>query len=542
MLDASAQLIDRKYKGLRLSTEADIGHYPCPDTIKVLFFKKVVDMDIMLPTWLPILGYDSITVLEGDVIPKPNSKHVDTHVSPGDLPMYHYTHDFSFNVRPDPTPDDRYTRLLALQVKEEKKGDTIYRDTVLRKYIHVEWETGLAQSNKKNICSELNKQGKSCGFYTAGHVRRDIIWNWPTLGDWVHVEGLWIWDRGHPPAGTEIHPARLVAIRRNLPDKIEVPDFDGNHQLKSVFATRIDIFGSGDGGALMNNMQGVPDFVERTPMNAKNYKFRVRQTLPRPSPRAELKFFWKKQKGDDFPDKAGEFKITPMPEGDEVLKESFVWIEIPWKGKLNTAVFARSVFVYWDEGNAVAADYQIDSYNVKLESIWFRKRKEFVSRSELRVFFEVGGSWIFFNEFIDVENILDQGLGKTTKRLWEINKEFTVHVPIDRKFRVHAGGWEADGLDRIFGDLIDDNSPCNTKTKRLVNRKLNVMSPLKPYGCIDDHIGEVHQMHSPMDLIDKNVFEVPSDGRKEPDICPCNNGNQTDIFRLKYRIDKIHSQ
>ncbi|MBN4062509.1 hypothetical protein JYU20_04850, partial [Bacteroidales bacterium AH-315-I05] len=184
----------------------------------------------------------------------------------------------------------------------------------------------------------------------------------------------------------------------------------------------------------------------------------------------------------------------------------------------------------------------IDSYNVKLESIWFRKRKEFVSRSELRVFFEVGGSWIFFNEFIDVENILDQGLGKTTKRLWEINKEFTVHVPIDRKFRVHAGGWEADGLDRIFGDLIDDNSPCNTKTKRLVNRKLNVMSPLKPYGCIDDHIGEVHQMHSPMDLIDKNVFEVPSDGRKEPDICPCNNGNQTDIFRLKYRIDKIHSQ
>src|SRR5262249_15936913 len=27
----------------------------------------------------------------------------------------------------------------------------------------------------------------------------------------------WIWDRGHPPANTEIHPPRLVAIRRDLP-------------------------------------------------------------------------------------------------------------------------------------------------------------------------------------------------------------------------------------------------------------------------------------------------------------------------------------
>src|SRR6266566_7327196 len=47
------------------------------------------------------------------------------------------------------------------------------------------------------------------------HQRREVIWNWPTLSDRVHVEGLWIWDRGHPPADTEIHSPRLVAIQRH---------------------------------------------------------------------------------------------------------------------------------------------------------------------------------------------------------------------------------------------------------------------------------------------------------------------------------------
>lgn len=41
----------------------------------------------------------------------------------------------------------------------------------------------------------------------------------------MQIEGQWIWDRGHPPAKTEIHPPRLVAIQRDLPAIISVePD------------------------------------------------------------------------------------------------------------------------------------------------------------------------------------------------------------------------------------------------------------------------------------------------------------------------------
>ena len=96
------------------STEANEGYTACPDTVfKFLFLRKIVDLDLILPAWLPVLGYDDVTVLEGTVIPKPNSKHVDTHVSPSDFPFHHYTHDFSFNVKPDSTSDNRFTNLLA---------------------------------------------------------------------------------------------------------------------------------------------------------------------------------------------------------------------------------------------------------------------------------------------------------------------------------------------------------------------------------------------------------------------------------------------
>ena len=96
-----------RYTEPPLSTEADKGFSECPDTVfKFLFVKKVVDLNLILPAWLPVLGYDEITVLEGVVIPKPGSKHIDTHVSPSDFPFHHYTHDFSFNVKPDSTKDN----------------------------------------------------------------------------------------------------------------------------------------------------------------------------------------------------------------------------------------------------------------------------------------------------------------------------------------------------------------------------------------------------------------------------------------------------
>jgi len=517
----------------RLSTDADIGFSECIDTLKVFVFKKIIDLDILLPAWFPVESYDHIGVLEGTVIPKPNSKHIDTHVSPSDFPMHHFTHDVSFNVRPDSTEDNRYTNLLANKVFPKSGSEKA--DTVLMEYIHCEWESGLASFNDGNPCSELNNRGKSCGFFSEGHERRDIIWNWPTLGDWVHVEGLWLWDRGHPPAKTEIHPIRLSAVRRLLPaqlKKTEFPELKG----EVTYATRIDIFASGDGGALNNNRVNTPKYVNTVKMSDKDYKFRIAHIISRPSSNAELKYIVKTQKGDSY---NGNLNIIAYPNGEKTLADPFLEISIPWKSISDTAVFARSVYAYWDEGNGMARQKEINSYKVTLKSLKFRKTKELLSKSEFRVFFEVGGDWIFFNEFIEVDEILSNGIGKTNKKKWEINQEFIVHVRKGDSFRVHAGGWEADGIDQIMGTLMDPYSPCNSTTKEWVNKTMKVASPLRFNGCLDDHIGEVHAMHYESDLGDGGNFNVLSDGRREIDFCPCNSGKQENIFELSYSIEKL---
>lgn len=525
--------VENRIEGPRLSTEANKEFSPCFDTIKVLFFKKIVDMGPMLPEWHPVINYDEITVLEGMVMSKRKGEHIGAHVSPADLPVYHYTHDVGFNVKPDQTPDNRYTNLLALRVKKKVENGVEITDTVLNEYIHVEWESGLGANNKGNLCSDLNRKGISCGFYSAGHQRRDVIWNWPTLGDWVHIEGLWIWDRGHPPAWTEIHPARLVAVRRNLPVLINKPI---NDQEQKVFATRIDIFANGDGGALNNNIKDVPSFVKKVKMSDKDYEFRIKHILPRPSATATLSFMVEPRKGNTY---SGSLKITSFSDGNIDLNHPFITIKIPWKDEPDTSIFAQTIYLYWNEGNGIPENYEITSYKVTLESLRFKKVMEILSRSEFRIFLEVGGDWLFLNEFIDKDDILDKGLGKTRKRNWDIMQEFIVHVPENKTFRVHAGGWEADGINRRFGWLMDPYSPCNRNTKKMIHKKLSVLSPFALRGCQDDGIGEVHAIHSAGDLDEGGIFEVSSDGKKREDNCPLNNGIQKDVFRLKYRIEKL---
>ncbi len=308
------------------SEEAEDGCRPCYDTIRpVPFVKQIHDIGLMFPTWKPVVGYDSVSVVEGFVEPENGRPSV----SAGDLPVYHYTHDITFNL----IPDKAYRHLLSYDVEVKPDGK---RDTIRNSVMHIEWETGLAQSNKGNICAELNRQGKSCGFFSAGHERRDTIWNWPTWGDWVHIEGLRVWDRGHPPAGTEIHPMRLIATRRNLPEQISI----GTQDLVSSkkFATRVDIFASGDGGAFDNNRENQPAFVRKVKMSSKDYAFTVKQTLPKPSPDAILKYIVKEQKRNSF--------TAPVTYTTN-SKEGTISIKIPWKSASisDLAIFAKTLYL-----------------------------------------------------------------------------------------------------------------------------------------------------------------------------------------------------
>ncbi len=512
---------------LRFSSEAEVGYYPCWDTMKVYVFKHILDIRMMLPSWLPVVGHDSVSILEGQIMPIPGHegyKFGVPHVSFEDLPLYHYTHDFSFNV----FPDKGYRNILSryINIEKDENGNEI-QDTIVRDWVHCEWESGLAIGNKVNKYSEICRAGGSAGFASAGHERYDIIWNWPTAGDWVHVEGLWIWDRGHPPAKTEIHPMRFLATRRNLPDKIVSERGD------SVFATRIDLFANGDGSAFYNN-RDTNHWARPVKMSSKDYQFKVKHTLPRPSANAILKYKLVSRKGNTY----GEaITILPKVYTDSALAE----ISIPWKSNNvpDTVILGQTLFLYWDEGTGVDPNYPIHSYQVDLNSFHVRRLSETVGRAELRIFMEVGGQYIFFNEFgTKYKDIIRRGVGKTYKRKWKLKNSFIVHVPEDREFRVYVGGWEGDGSEKIMGHIIDQNSECTSDLKNRINDLMLDPTPMGYSGCEDDNFGEAIMYHSPKSLSDSNVFLVKGDGKPYEENCPFGKHEPIDFHRLEYSISK----
>jgi len=509
---------------LRWSTEADLGIYPCMDTMKVFGFKHVADISLILPSWRPVVSHDTVVVLEGQIMPiegHEGYKFGVPHVSFEDLPLYHYTHDFSFNV----FPDKDYRNLMARHIKLSKdENGKEKRDTVVREWVHCEWESGLAAGNKGNKYTQACETGGTAGFATVGHQRKDIIWNWPTAGDWVHVEGLWIWDRGHPPAKTEIHPMRLMATRRNLPAKILSEKGD------SVFATRIDVFAHGNGSAFYNNID-TNSWAHPVKMSSKDYSFKVKHTLPRPSPSAKLSYQLVAQKGNSY-----SGKVTIDPSADS----SVVSILIPWKtdGASDTLVVAQTLYLYWDQGNGVAEDYKIYTYKVSFQSFRVRRLSEpLLGRAELRVFMEVGGQYIFFNEFAtDKKNILKNGIGKTYRRKLKIDNSFVVHVPEDRQFRVYVGGWEADGAEKIMGHIIDQYSECSTELKNRINDLMLDPTPMGYAGCEDDNFGEAIMFHAPLQLINASEFLIKGDGTPYKENCPFGKINPVDFHRLEYTV------
>lgn len=512
---------------LRFSNEADVGIYPCMDTIKVYGFKHVADISLMLPSWRPVVNHDTVVVLEGQIMPihgHEGYKFGVPHVSFEDLPLYHYTHDFSFNV----FPDSAYRNLLSRYVKLTKTDDgTEKRDTIVRDWVHCEWESGLAAGNKGNKYAKVCRKGGTAGFASAGHQRGDIIWNWPTAGDWVHVEGLWIWDRGHPPAKTEIHPMRFLATRRNLPDKIESEKGD------SVFATRIDLFGNGDGSAFYNN-QDTSNWVHPVKMSSKDYVVRLKNTLPKPSINSELKAILVNQPGNSF-------NANISIDLDSGGIEGYATIRIPWKTEnvADTSLLAKTLYLYWNDGNGVSTDYKINTYSVSLEKLKIRRLSEifFLTPAELRMFADVGGQYIFLNELVtNNKDILRSGLGRTIKRNWKINKSLTVYVPEDREFRVYVGGWEADGVDKVMGRIVNQNADCTSELKELINDLMLDPTPVGYGGCEDDNMGESIQFHHSGLLKENQSFTISSDGKSYEENCPFGKRTPVDFHRLEYYI------
>jgi len=496
------------------SIAAEVGYGPCVDSIGFLFFKRTYDLSRIFPEWLPVIDYDYVAEVEGTVIAR-SQEELGCEISAIDFPPYHFTHDFTINPFSYPTFDNRYTNLLARRVYYDSLGRPI--DTIDQKYLHIEWESGLAAHNPGNPCSSFNRKGKSCGFFSHGHEKGDVIWNWPTLGDWVHVEGAWIWDRGHPPARTEIHPARFIAIRRHLPEIIHSEQGDR-------WATRIDLFASGDGGALLNNREGMPDFVQPVRMSAKDYIVKVKTILPKSTTDAVLKVESLIRPGDDFPG-------SPQVQIDD----SFATISIPWRSLPDSHHLARTYYLYWDPATVINED-KVRTCEVRLEELRFLQSKEFLTREEYRIFFNVGSDWLFLNDLTKGNDQLRGGIGRTWKKRFVLNTRFRVHVLPHDSFRVHVGGFEADGISRGFGHLLDPASPCDEQTLQALHKILWGGTIVGFRECWDDHIGHVNVFVSHDDSEMESTFEVRSQGKWIDEDCLRPRGQQVDVFSLTYRV------
>lgn len=505
-----------------VSTESEIGYSGCTDTLKFLKRREEYDIGVILPSWRPVVSESYVAVIEGMVGYNNETGAHGPHVSHEELPFYHYTHDMDFDLIPDATEDNRFTNYLPYLVY---KGEGGVQDTALRRVIHVEWETGLGAGNFIHPYRKLNNAGTSCGFVTAGHERRDVIWNWPSTGDWVHAEGHLVWDRGHPPANIELHPARLLGIRRNLPEKVAFADSS------YVFATRVDVFASGDGGALRNNRIGVPSFVQKVKMSSKDYLIPIKEFLPKPSPTAKLKHLVLLRKGNTF-----------TPQEEVTFLNDTAYIFIPWRRDdgNDVDVFAKSFLFYWDEGIGVdTVAYPIDEYDVSLQSLYLKKQNDLGNITENRIFTNVGSNWVFLNDFLgSKKKILTRGLGHSAKKNWILENQFRIYVPRDKSFRVYTNGWDADGVDYFMGDLFNPYSPCTKKVKLTLKAKLFSINHMILAGCKDDELGEITKLHNYQNTTSSNYFyNSPKEGMNE-DPCPFSTFSLINRYYMGYTIER----
>jgi hypothetical protein len=515
------------------SNTADEGCRSCYDTVKFLMVQRIFDLSLLLPEWKPVVDWAHVEAVEGIVVPY-NEEYTGTHVSQEDFSAYHYTHDFGFNVR----PDSAFRRLLARRIYTgfEVEHPTGHIDTAIDDNIHVEWESGLGIDSQDNPCAEANRRGESCGFFSAGHQRGEVIWNWPSMGDWVHCEGTWIWDRGHPPARTELHPLRFCATKRAMLSKIPITP----QSTDSVLATRVDLFASGDGGALHNNRASRPSYGHATQMSQQDYVFdlpldmpKLSQDVTRPmTPIPLLKYRFETQRGDTY---TGEAKI--------VEQENGLRITIPWKGLADDLVFARTLYCWWENEDRKAVIPEAQAIDIHFDKIHFKQRKDVTSRPEKVLWIEAGGQYYCLNEFVKGENIFRDGEAKTYRRDWKIDKTLRVYAPAGSVFRVHVGGWENDGISRMYGDLMDPEMPCTKATKKAFHKHLWAATPFGLHGCLDDLIGEVHDFHAVDTLPEMLEIEVKSYGRdNELEQCPGANIEQNGVFTLWYSIRKVKEE
>lgn len=212
-------------------------------------------------------------------------------------------------------------------------------------------------------------------------------WAWPSIGDRVLVEGYWIYDCGHEPYHTEIHPPWMVVTYRNTAQDA----FARGSSRKGTFAalgpddrdmspvTRADVFISSYGGEAVDNIfydedfygpdldPPMPDWWQ--PVNSKDYDFDIlAPEKPAGDPPLVIKILNPPSDYVEPPNAVHPpFDMSNLTTFVRPDGRTAVHVHIPFTQVSNSAymVFAKSIVVGWD-----VKEPDVELYRVELQR-WY---------------------------------------------------------------------------------------------------------------------------------------------------------------------------
>ena len=523
------------------------------------------DIGPIYPEWQIVDPNHPLQALQGTVSA--------AHVSYQDWPTDHDSHDMTFHVDPDAASQ----RLLGSHI-DPATGRPVPQDD-----IEVEWESGLASRTAAGgtYLSAGHTPGTALWNWPApgDHVTVLGFWIW----DRGHPN-----PQVNLRAETEIHPPKLLAINRALPTTFDpcadararlaalqeqlrilqasVPaggcgsdspaceqklaEIERWHQqhdaemaalqtrlasgaCQPILSTQVDVFASGQGTLSGQAFPVLPhdplDPAAPAPrentgslgMNSRDYSFVATQSLPPPSPTAVLRARVARQPGDTFP---GDPVVAPLGGS---AQPSRMTVTIPWKTlrASNDTVFARTIYLYWDQGPGVPATYPIRHLLVNIQQVYVHSSLDAVGDGAYRVFAGAGSTRYFLNEFNGGLN--DVG----DEAIREVDVQVDVWVPAGRHLWVHASGWESDAADDFFGLGIDPNGPCSV-ARDFAQDQLFTSSTFFG-GCDNDPIGEVnHEDPGPGQYNDASAGAIVD----EPG---CGETNPNDAYSLVFHMQNL---
>jgi hypothetical protein len=396
----------------------------------------------ILPAWVSVESEDTPVMAEGLVLKSRGSRI--------DMPTYHSSHDWNFDLKLDPAYFGLYSE--GNGVPEENDSAPNTEEAPADFEMDMEWEIK---------------------YFPAQF--------WPIVGDRVWMMGRWIFDCGHPPYRTEIHPPKAVAFTRLAPTIFKgdsAPSFTNQsfiyiHGLSGYYQSSV----------ADRNYEFDLDLPEKPSENAE-FKAQI-QALPFGGPTPILRF---------MPEKNKLHILYPLALNDPNPELKFA------------AVIAAG----WREP-VLSQNYR--KLRISIDSIRINQDHDPWSTGEWRLFIQAGNEWFEVPGLDAVDNGSIRTIAKVTE----------IILPEKGRLTLRTTGWENDCDSAFLTDY------------RHIHQFKNIFEvPMAAFQCIadqNDHIGRLNLAYSTAENFGIGSHDLASEQ---------NHDSETkQDFNLRFRIEEV---